>query len=331
MRKLRCFLLWLVFVMSLTTLQAQAINPFQVEITVESAFTRVVPSPEATRASSVFIGDRLIAIGRNADGSWLEVQRPGIGTKIGWITREFLDYEFDVAALPLTDGVTGLTGTTPVVDEYGVSIYTQYEATLRSEPNVRSAAITIVPFNLVLPALERYPDQTWVKVNYRGNVGWIAGFLVTYPANIKDLPVTPGVEGIGGFVIEIIPPEVQYAQVQRLREFVTYRRDLAANLAGFWAVVKRGEIVPCEPPGFIREEYEANFQDYKELPELRRYLPRLNVGIDHLNYSIETLQPCGVYTAAEVDKAYANAVNARIIFDVNLDQLDNLEENIIPK
>jgi len=112
---------------------------------------------------------------------------------------------------------------------------------------------------------------------------------------------------------------------------VQYRRDLAEVMAGFWALVRRGDIVPCEPPGFIRDEYNASFQDYKELPELRRYLPRLNEGIAYLNYSIEILQPCGVYTNEQADGAYADAVNARIIFDATLQQLDNLEENIIPQ
>ena len=51
-------------------------------------------------------------------------------------------------------------------------------------------------------------------------------------------------------------------------------------------------------------------------------------GIDALNKSIEILQPCGTYTAEQVNEAYAAAINARIIFEVNLDQLDVLEENI---
>ncbi|MBC8100684.1 MAG: hypothetical protein H7Y11_14685 [Armatimonadetes bacterium] len=328
MRAVRPILLLLCFILT-TAVHAQTKPDFTVEVEVESAFTKRVPLAGAELAASVFIGERLVAIGRNADGTWLELQRPR-GTKIGWLVRSFLEYDFDVITLPITDGITGLTGTTLVEETYGVSLTVQYEATLRADANVRSAALTIVPYDVTIPLLELYPDFTWVKVNYLGNIGWIAGYLVRLPENYDAVPVTPGIAGISGITIEIIPAEIQLAQVQRLREFVVLRQDIASNLAGFWALVKRGDIVPCEPPGFIKEEYQANYQDYKELPELRRYLPRLNEGIEKLNRSIEILQPCGTYTGPQVDEAYAAAINARIIFDVGLEQLITLEQFVIP-
>jgi uncharacterized protein YraI len=304
-------------------------SAFQVEVVVESAFTRLLPTTQSAQAASVFIGDRLIAIGRNADGNWFEVQRLR-GTRIGWITRQFLDFEFDPIGLPITDGITGLKGPTPVVEQYGVSILILVEVNLRADASTRSATIDVVPHSSILPLLEIYPDLTWVKVNYLGNIGWIAGYLVRLPENLGDVPRTPGVTGVPGFQLVVIPPEIQRAQLQRLREFVISRKRVADDLAGFWALVNRGDIVPCTPPGLLEEQYNATFQDYRELPELRRYLPRIQQAIDYLNASLRVLQPCGTYTQTEVNSAYADAVNAKVIFDATLLALDNLDQNIIP-
>lgn len=298
------------------------------EVDVDSAFTRYLPDREAQPAASVFGGDRLQAIGRNADGLWFEVQRPGSGTRLGWIFNAMVEYEFEPWQLPITDSTTALLGSIPVEDMTGISIVVLFEAILRTEPKAASAAIVTMPINVTLPALERNGDATWVKVNYRGHVGWVAGFLIRKPRNIMDVPLAPGLP-VQLFTIQIIPPEIQREELQRLREFVVVRRDMAIHLENFWYKVKWGEIMPCDPPGFVVAEYQASFRDYQELPETRRHLTRLYEGVTYLNEAISTYQPCGVYLPQEVTEAYNDAINAKIIFDVVLAELDRLEKEVI--
>jgi uncharacterized protein YraI len=278
------------------------------------------------------VGEKFYAIGRNADGTWLQLQRTDrVKRVIGWLAVRYTDFEFDRVLLPITDSTTGLIGDVPVTDVYNASVVTLAEVKLRADANVRSAEITVIPYDVIVPALEVYPDLTWVKVNYLGQIGWVAGFLVRTPADILErVPIPEGLERtvVG---VEIVPPELQLAQLERLRDFVEYRRQLADDMAYFWGLVKKGETVPCSPPGYVESEYAASFQDYKELPEMRRYLPRLRVGVESLNKAIEILQPCGTYTDEQVNEAYAGAINARVIFDTTLEQLDFLEEFVIPK
>ena len=73
----------------------------------------------------------------------------------------------------------------------------------------------------------------------------------------------------------------------------------------------------------------TNRRDVRELPELQRYTPRLATAIDYLNKAIDPLTICGVLSPDLVGDARDDAINARIIFNATLDQLDNLEENII--
>jgi hypothetical protein len=122
--------------------------------------------------------------------------------------------------------------------------------------------------------------------------------------------------------------EIQQAQVDRLRAFTILHRDLAFVLEGFWWDVFRGAVKPCEPPAAVTE-YDYADQDVRELPELQRYTPRLATAIDYLNAAIDPLTICGVLSPDLVGDARDDAINARIIFNATLDQLDNLEENII--
>src|SRR5688572_6910275 len=144
--------------------------------------------------------------------------------------------------------------------------------------------------------------------------------------NVPDVPVSVLRSELEVPVV-IIPPEVQRAQVQRLREFINPRAELAANLEYFWQLVFKGELMPCDPPGFeIPYQYTQN--DVRELPEVARYAPRLDDATDYLNDAIEPLQNCGVIAPDIVIKARNGATNARIIYSETLKALALTEEQI---
>jgi hypothetical protein len=142
-----------------------------------------------------------------------------------------------------------------------------------------------------------------------------------------DMPLAPNLPTSDTVVLPIIPPEVQLEQLERLREYVTASRDLADYLAGFWWDVFNGEVMPCEAPPYV-QAYPYTEQDVRELPELGRYVPRLDEGIAALNAAIDPLTICGAFNGEIVREARNNAINARLIFNSNLDVLDNLEDVI---
>ena len=122
-------------------------------------------------------------------------------------------------------------------------------------------------------------------------------------------------------------PEVQLEKVEEIRAFTTTRLTVADDLVNFWLLVQRGEVMPCNPPATV-DAYRYGGADVQILPEIDRYVPRLNEGISFLNESINVLDRCGVVDPFDVQAARNDAINARLIMTVTLDQLDNLEEII---
>lgn len=328
MKKAIMILLLVCFVLP-GSLAAQAPERLTVQVVVESLFLKALPDREAESTASVFENDVLEAVGRNADGTWFQVSRPGRDISLGWLPRQYVRFTFAVGTLPLTDSTTGVTGPTPIRD-VGVAALMLGEAQLRDRPN-GSNVIVIVPINVTLPVIGRSADNLWLEVNYLGQVGWIAEFLTRVSGDVNTAPSTAAsVSGLGAGGLPIIPVEIQLAQVQRFREYLVPTRELAALMAFQWQTIRRGDIIPCNPPGQIGY-YPYTAQDVVELPELRRYTRRMEQAVDNLNSSIATLSICGLFGPETISEAYAQAVNAGVILDAILESLENVEENIIPR
>jgi hypothetical protein len=275
---------------------------------------------------STFQDESLLAIGRNADGAWFQVRRPYRQSAVGWISRTLVAYSFDIAELPMTDLTTGVTGSEPVYDS-GFSVFVLTEASLRAKPDADAERLGIVPIMATIPAIDRTPDNLWLYVNYLGNAGWVAEFLVRPSGDIAELPINQEFAPVAPDVIalEIIPPEVQLAHVNRVRAFVTPLRDQSLELSNFWSILTTGETTPCNPPNGDHPHYAYSQRDFVELPELRRQLHTMTRAVDDLNASIDAMQRCGIYTPSEISSAYAQAINSTILFNVLLSNMDNVE------
>ena len=123
----------------------------------------------------------------------------------------------------------------------------------------------------------------------------------------------------------VIPPEIQQAQIDRLRAFIIKQRDQAVLLESFWWDVFRGAVKPCEPPAAILA-YNYGDQDIRELPELDRLVPRVMDGIDYLNKSIHALDICGVLSPDVVGDARDDAINAKVVLNAELERLKGIED-----
>ena len=82
------------------------------------------------------------------------------------------------------------------------------------------------------------------------------------------------------------------------------------------------------PPAAITD-YQYNIEDVRQLPELKRIVPRLDSAVESLNASIATLQICGALESKDVISARNAAINAKVIFQAGMDNLDNVEINVI--
>lgn len=295
-----------------------------VEVFVPSAFIRAEPLENGERISSVFEGDSLIAVGRNFDGTWFLVRRPWEMEAAGWIADDVVSETFEPYEVPITSSI-GIEGDI-LVEETGISVLILANANLREEPFQDSAEIADIPHSVTIPVVGRNQDGTWVLVNYNGFVGWVSRTVTQSSGNIFDAPLgldLPPLE----FEVVIVPPEMQIAQVERIRDYVTGEIALAESISNYWQLLFRGEILPCTPPPFTTYVRRTP-QDIRELPELERLLPRMDEAITNINLSIAPLQDCGAIEPDTITEARNNAVNARIILENTLLQLDNIESII---
>ncbi len=302
--------------------------PFRFVVEVDSAFVRAVPTRDADLVASVFEDEVLEVVGRNLDGTWFEVRRPGRLNHLGWLFNEMGDWDFAAEYLPLRDMSTGIIGPDPLAAPPEFAIFVIEGVVLRTAPYFQGDRITAIPANSTVPLLARSPDGGWLYVNYLGYEGWIIDFTTRPLPHIDSVSIAPGLPPVVTFEGVVIPPEVQLAHVQQVRAFVQPAIRLATDLEGFWWVVMQGGIVPCQPPAFLAD-YPYSRQDVIELPELDRYVPRLNEGIEHLNESVDPIYECGVVATRVASQALADAINARLIFEAVLEALDDLEENVI--
>jgi hypothetical protein len=320
------FALSILFAVFTATALAQEAREYTLQVVPDSAFIRFAPDEEAEAISSVFANDSLTAVGRNIDGEWIEVRRPGRTSGGGWIARRVTAFTFAVGQLPITDLTTGLTGDEPVVDT-GFSILMISEGTLRAAPGRYSGQVAIISVNLTLPVLERTPDNQWLRINYRGTVGWIAEFTTHPNGDVNAVPISPEYSGDPQFAaLEIIPVEVQVTQIDELLSYLRPLSAVAADVTHYWKMMSQGETMECMPPAGNYGYYTSTQRDITELPELRRQRRLLTQAVDDLNTAIATMQRCGVYTQTEIRGAYGNSLNAMSIFQLVIERMENQRE-----
>jgi len=287
---------------------------------VDSAFLRAAPLPDAEIVGSLVEGDRLEALGRNFDGMWFEVRRPG-SNAVAWVANEVVTGSFDAWVVPITS-TDGVEGPEPVLDT-PLAVFILDNAALRDEPFLDGGQLALIPHSVTLPVIGRNQDASWLRVNYNGYLGWVSRSVTRVSGDPMSLPLGFELPPLSVAVI-IIPPELQQAQVDRMREFAHAQFDLSEGLKDYWQGVAIGEIMPCTPPPFA-PDYPVVPQDIQQLPEINRVLPQLSGAVNAINQSLEPLQDCGVYARETAYGARAAAINSRLMFLNVLNRLDQIE------
>jgi hypothetical protein len=306
--------------------------PVRVIIDAPSAFVRAIPSFDGEVVASLVDGDILEIVGRNLDGTWFEVKRPNRLNNLGWIFNNLYEKsDFLPELIPLRDITTGVVGPTPLTEFPPQAIYLAEGPALRTLPSrLEGTRIINIPPRVTIPVISRSSDGAWFKVNYLGYEGWIIAFTArdSRRAALQNLPIDPnGFVAVESIAVEIIPPEIQQAQLDELRAFILDRRVLAVNLESLWWRVFRGEVMPCDAPEAVIP-YPYTESDVRQLPEIQRVAPRISDAIEYLRSSADPLYRCGVVFPSDVVVARDAAINARVIFDAELERLLDVEREI---
>lgn len=321
-------ILLLIFLVN-TVVYAQDAPQHTVQVMVDSAYLRAAPTSDAAPTGSIFRNHSLVAVGRNIDGTWLQVHRPARADHPGWIARHLVLMTFDAGQLAITDTTTGLVGPEPVTDT-GFALLTIDDVPLRDQPDRAAPLLEEIPAFRTLPILERTPNNQWLKVNYLGTVGWVPQFLTSTRSDFARIPISPTFASDDRYAaFATITPEQQLAQIERLFGFIAPINQTAADVAHYWQQMTLGETLECHPPAGGYDYFSITAQDVVELPELRQQDRLLRQAVDDINLSIEMMQPCGIYTQQQVRRAYARALNAQGIFRRITARMQTLQTQIL--
>lgn len=88
----------------------------------------------------------------------------------------------------------------PVALAQDVTVRTLYSVRLREGPGTDFAVLATIPFNVVVPAVGRNEDSSWIQVKYEGQTGWIAARFVSVRGSLDSLPIGGAQEAPAGDV-----------------------------------------------------------------------------------------------------------------------------------
>lgn len=169
-------------------------QPSSLEASTEvyaTAFRRVNvrsgPDTSYDRLGSLNPGDRADIAGRTADGQWLLIDYSG---EPGWVAYFVVSVTGDLELLSVieTDSLTAL-GVEPLVT--AITIVTRFNTNLRLQPTFDSEVLLIIPFNTTLDVQARTANNTWLRVTYGDQTGWLMTNLVNIDSGVDldSLPV----------------------------------------------------------------------------------------------------------------------------------------------
>lgn len=124
-------------------------------------------------------------IGRNADGSWTQIQVAG-GAQ-GWVNSRYLAPSIPIANLPVTQPITTSS-----------AVVTAYYLNLRSGPGAGYGILRTLRGGDSFSLIARLGDNSWVQVRLTdGTQGWLSTRYIQANAPISGLPVAGGDQGGG--------------------------------------------------------------------------------------------------------------------------------------
>jgi uncharacterized protein YraI len=248
---------------------------------VEGASLQVAPS-----------GTVMAALGRTADGAWIQVEYKGV---IGWASVFYLGTNDDLSLLPITDAtvadpnrpeeqVSAPDGTTVLSGELIVFSVTA-EVNVRVLPDEGAEIIGRLAQNERATVTLLDPSRLWGQINFQGRQGWVALYVVNVLGDIRTVEVLG--EPAAGAEMPL-PPADGFSLEQR--EIVvaaqTHYARYIPEVSGFLDILRNGAntgLIACGPvPGLFRE-YKPLRTDYARVPELEAVVNDFNTAFRELN------------------------------------------------
>ncbi len=166
---------------------------------------RSTPSADGELLIVVPNGAVLPAVGRSADGQWIQVRLPD--DRLAWMARTVINVSDNIDTAPVGGAENAVAtpaplaapaATTPAAavvvpaDAALATITNQLGANLRSVPDRNADPVVTVKNGETFPAIGRTADGAWVQLALPdGTTGWVLAGTVSLDTDVNNLPVAP--------------------------------------------------------------------------------------------------------------------------------------------
>lgn len=224
-------------------------------VTAQELNVRASAGIGAPFLGQVYYGNQMFLLGRNADGSWLNVRSP-YGE--GWVIAQYTTVGGEAPSV----GV-------PVTAEQPVAIVNAYRLNVRSGPGANYTVLGRVQGGDQLPIIGRSPDGWWFNVETSFGEGWVSVRYVISRDEYGSAPVVTGSTGDFADPMAVINasylnvrsgPGANYTILGQVRGGEQYV-ILARNFTFTWALIRTAEF-----DGWINMRYVYLRGDATYLP-----------------------------------------------------------------
>lgn len=173
MKPQRLFLLFILVLPLLLAVASPAAAQAVTGTTRDNARLRSDPNTSASILVTVPFGSTVNVNSVNAARSWYNVTYNGI---TGWMSATVLNIYGNAATLPVIGGGGGGGAVQPQLT--GVVIVSSNNLNMRSGAGTNFPRVVVIPAGTQVQAVGVNGDRTWVQVNFNGQQGWVAAYLV---------------------------------------------------------------------------------------------------------------------------------------------------------
>lgn len=253
---------------------------------------RSLPSTSGVRLQTAPANTTIQVVGRNSDGSWVQVAYKGV---VGWVSVVYVTANGDVSLLPVTDGSDPNTPAnigqssapdgTVVQNGTLVVFSATAKVNVRERPDENSVRLGQLEVNARATVTEVDSSRSWGKIDFNGQEGWVALFVVTVLGDIRTVAIT-GQAGSGTNlpIPEGAPTLEQRAVVDKAQAHLAkYLPDINELAFVLSLGVGADPFIACGPEIAFFNQYRPVRRDYELVPELRAIVSDMNAALRQLN------------------------------------------------
>jgi uncharacterized protein YgiM (DUF1202 family) len=271
------------------------------------------PAPTFPIITTVYQGQTVALLARNADNTWVVIQT-NTGVQ-GWVNAAYIIPSVAVSSLPLAGGQPAATATavgaaptatTPPVATAVPNTATVIAGTLnvRSGPGLSYARVTALNNGALVAMNGRNLDSSWVSINSASGQGWVNPKYLSTTTNVTTLPVTSqtgnGIVNTGSLNVRTNPgPNYPSLTTANYGANLTLLGRTADNT---WLKVR----APNAVEGWANASLISTTTDFNQLPVLADAVPSQPIPQPPVNPSNTTsLRSCPSLSCGATGSVYS--------------------------